>query len=107
MDCVFCKIAEGVVPAKRVWENELFVAFEDLRPKAPVHVLIAPRQHIVSLNDAPASILQALGQSILAVAEYTGVKARGYRTIINTGVEGGQEVQHLHVHVLGGKPLGI
>lgn len=108
-NCIFCKIVAGTIPAKKVFEDDAIVAFHDIHPVAPVHFLIIPREHIASLYDAGANHEAVLGR-ILAV---TGRLAReqgatdGFRTIINTGRVGRQEVYHLHVHVIGGpNPLG-
>lgn len=107
MSCIFCRIARREVPADIVWEDEHFVALNDLHPKAPVHVLLIPRQHVGTLHEATAEVLQAMLPAVVHLAGILGVRDRGYRTIINTGVEGGQEVPHVHVHILGGKPLGL
>jgi histidine triad (HIT) family protein len=108
-NCIFCKIARGDIPSRKVFEDEDVLAFHDISPQAPVHFLIIPKQHIASLYDAEASHQAVLGR-MLAVA---GRLAReqgagdGFRTIINTGRVGGQEVYHLHMHIFGGpEPLG-
>lgn len=108
-NCIFCKIARGDIPSRKVFEDEDVLAFHDIHPQAPVHFLIIPKQHIASLYDAEASHQAVLGR-MLAVA---GRLAReqgagdGFRTIINTGRVGGQEVYHLHMHIFGGpEPLG-
>ena len=108
-DCVFCKIARGQIPSKKVYEDEDIFAFQDINPQAPVHFMMIPKRHIASLADATLEDAKVLGR-ILALS---GRLAReqgspdGYRTIINTGRIGRQEVQHLHVHVLGGpEPFG-
>jgi len=106
-DCIFCRIAAGEIPADTVYEDEQVMAFRDIQPKAPVHLLMIPKQHIASLmelnreHDALMAHMLALLPS-LARAE--GLE-QGFRTIINTGKEGGQEVFHLHIHLLGGSPL--
>lgn len=103
-NCIFCKIVAGSIPAKKVYEDDDIFAFHDIHPVAPVHFLIIPKTHIASLYEADASHQTALGK-ILAVA---GRLARdqgatdGFRTIINTGRVGRQEVYHLHVHIIGG-----
>ena len=108
-DCIFCKIARGQIPSKKVYEDDELVAFHDINPQAPVHFMMIPKRHIASLADATLEDAKVLGK-ILALS---GRLAReqgspdGYRTIINTGRIGRQEVQHLHVHVLGGpEPFG-
>lgn len=104
-NCIFCKIARGEIPATIVAENDMAIAFRDLDAKAPVHVLVIPRKHVASLarcND-PATLGEVL---ILAaeVARKEGLKD-GYRVVINTGLDGGQTVHHLHAHVLGGRNM--
>ncbi len=105
MACLFCQIASKEIPATLVWENEQFLAFNDIHPKAPVHVLLIPRQHVESLahvTSADQPMLGQLMQHVADVAAVVGLKKRGFRTIINTGREAGQEVPHLHLHILGG-----
>ena len=108
-DCIFCKIARGEIAAKKVYEDEDVLAFHDMRPQAPVHFLIIPKQHVATLYDADASHEKALGKLLslagrLASQEGAG---EGFRSIINTGRVGHQEVYHVHMHVLGGpEPLG-
>jgi len=108
-DCVFCKIARGEIPAKKVFEDEEVFAFHDIRPQAPVHLLIVPKRHVATLYDVDASHQQALGK-LLALAGRLARQegaADGFRAIINTGRVGHQEVYHVHMHVLGGpEPLG-
>ena len=108
-NCIFCKIVRGEIPAKKVHEDDHVVAFHDVRPQAPVHLLLVPREHVATLYEADARHEKALGR-LLALA---GRLARqegandGFRTIINTGKVGHQEVYHVHMHVLGGpEPLG-
>jgi histidine triad (HIT) family protein len=105
MACLFCQIVSKEIPAQIVWEDDSFVAFNDIHPKAPVHVLLIPRQHVESLAHVKPADAEMLGQLMLRVgdvAAVVGLKERGFRTIINTGKEGGQEVPHLHLHILGG-----
>jgi len=108
-DCIFCRIASGEITSAVVLEDADFIAFRDLDPKAPEHVLVIPREHVVSLNEL-AGRRDDLGGSILKfivrVAEELGVKDSGYRVISNVGADGGQEIQHLHFHVLGGENMG-
>ena len=105
-DCIFCRIVSREIPASLVAENEFAVAFRDLDPKAPTHLLVVPRRHIVSLADADdAAELGALMLLAAQVARSEGVAETGYRTVINTGANGGQSVFHLHAHVLGGRAM--
>ena len=108
-DCIFCRIASGEIGSAVVLEDADFVAFRDLHPKAPQHILVVPREHVVSLNDLadePDGRGDALLRFIVRVAETVGIKDTGYRAITNVGADGGQEIQHLHFHVLGGENLG-
>lgn len=108
-DCIFCKIAAGEIPADIVWQDEHAVAFRDIRPQAPVHVVFIPRRHVLSFAEvtgADAPFLASLGTGIRAVAEAQGIAQTGFRVLSNNGPDGGQEVAHLHVHLLGGRPLG-
>lgn len=105
-DCLFCQIANGDVPADIVARSPVGVAFRDIDPKAPTHVLVIPRQHISSLNEA--SDVRLLGQLVLfarEVAQEEGLWSRGYRLVINTNRDAGQTVFHLHVHLLGGRRM--
>jgi len=107
MGCLFCKIVAGEVPAKLAYENEHVVAFHDIRPMAPTHVLVIPRKHIVGIAEATEEDVSALGQVMLAgrrVAEQLGLDD-GYRLVVNNGENAGQSVLHLHLHVLGGRTL--
>ena len=103
-NCVFCKIAAGQIPSKKAYEDEQLLAFHDIHPWAPVHVLIIPKLHIATLADVGTEHQELMGR-ILTLAprlmRQQGV-TNGFRTIINTGQDGGQEVYHLHVHVIGG-----
>ena len=106
-DCVFCRIASGALPVPFVAHNDVAVAFRDMHPQAPVHVLVVPRRHVASLL-GPASSHELAGLLSLAaeVARVEGVSESGFRTVINTGDDGGQTVHHLHLHVLGGRAMG-
>jgi len=107
-DCVFCQIAQGKIPAEVVYQDEQVICFQDLNPRAPVHLLVIPREHLVSLNAADEKHRSLLGQILLVakqVARETGIDGDGYRLVTNCGRNGGQEVPHLHFHLLGGKPL--
>lgn len=107
MSCTFCKIIEGQIPSTPVFQDELGYAFADINPKAPVHVLIVPRQHIASLDDATLDDRALLGHLLWAAAEIARKKGlgNGYRIVVNTGEDGGQTVDHLHLHLLGGRLL--
>lgn len=107
-DCLFCRIVAGEIPADIIYEDDQCIAFRDLNPQAPVHVLVIPRRHITSLNEAGQTNELALGQLLLAaarVAKSEKLSEAGYRTIINTGAGAGQSVFHLHLHILGGRAL--
>ena len=107
MSCLFCKIVDGSIPSTAVYQDELCYAFADIHPQAPVHVLVAPREHIVSLDDADEGDRALLGHLLWAAAQIAKVKglSNGYRVVVNTGEDGGQTVEHLHVHLLGGRSL--
>ncbi|MBG9792619.1 HIT family hydrolase [Paenibacillus dendritiformis] len=109
MDCIFCKIIEGSIPSKKVLENEHVVAFHDITPQAPVHILIIPKKHIATMNDVQAEDAVLMGEIHLAarqIARDLGIADSGYRLINNCGKDSGQVVFHLHFHLLGGEPLG-
>lgn len=102
-DCIFCKIVKGDIPAKKVYEDEEVIAFNDIRPIAPVHFMIVPKQHVAGLNDCFQTHQSLLGKILLLAPKLAAEHGlQGFRTMINTGREGGQEVFHLHVHVFGG-----
>lgn len=104
--CIFCRIAHGEIPAKMVANNKEIVAFRDLNPQAPVHILIVPKKHIRSLDDAAdADLLGRMMSLAAAIARQEKIAKTGYRTVINTGKDGGQSVDHLHIHLLGGRPM--
>jgi len=106
--CIFCKIASGQIPSKKVYEDDSLIAFHDISPKAPVHVVVIPKLHIASTNDLK-DIDDSLASHILKqlpkIAEMLNVSNSGYRVVINCGENGGQSVEHLHFHVLGGRIL--
>lgn len=109
MDCIFCKIARGEIPSKKVLETEDVIAFDDIAPLAPVHTLVIPKKHIANVAEIQDEDGDLIGRVMLAardVAEKKGVAEAGFRLIVNTRDHGGQEVYHLHVHVIGGRPLG-
>lgn len=103
-DCIFCKIVRGEIPCRKVYEDELVLAFHDINPVAPVHFMLIPKVHLVSLADAGQEHEALLGKMLLlasGLAKELGLE-NGFRTVINTGKGGGQEVFHLHIHVIGG-----
>ncbi len=102
--CLFCRIVRGEIPAARVAETERCVAFRDIDPRAPTHVLVIPREHVASLNEATdATMLGELSLLAAKVARDEGIADGGYRTVVNTGPDAGQTVFHLHLHLLGGR----
>ncbi len=107
-ECIFCKIARGEIPSKKVYEDENYLAFHDIDPQAPVHIIIIPKKHIESLNEVSEDEKGMLGDLIILakrLAKDLGLE-KGYRIVINTGPEGGQAVLHLHLHLLGGREMG-
>ena len=109
MDCIFCKIVDGSIPSQKIFEDAEVIAFKDLSPKAPVHVLIIPKKHIANIKELTADD-KALTAHIFVdvvpkLAAELGIADAGFRTVINTGDEGGQTVHHLHVHLLGGRKM--
>ena len=107
-DCLFCKIADGSVPADVVHRDEHVVAFRDINPQAPAHILVIPRTHIGSLDEAGREHADMLGRLMVAardMARAEGIAEGGYRTVMNVGSDGGQTVHHLHLHVLGGRAM--
>jgi histidine triad (HIT) family protein len=108
MSCLFCKIARKEIPAKIAYEDDDIVAFHDINPVAATHVLVIPKKHLVSLAEATADDQALLGKLLLTakhVAEQEGRSGDGFRTVINSGINAGQSVFHLHVHVIGGRPM--
>ncbi|MBX6365579.1 MAG: histidine triad nucleotide-binding protein [Gemmatimonadetes bacterium] len=107
--CLFCRIVAGEIPAKVVRQDEETVAFRDINPQAPVHVLVVPRRHIASVNALAAADAALVGALFLAAREIAaaeGLADAGYRLVMNTGPDAGQSVDHIHLHVLGGRHLG-
>ncbi|MBK2029419.1 histidine triad nucleotide-binding protein [Francisella noatunensis] len=103
-DCIFCKIVTGEIPSKKVYEDENVFAFHDINPAADIHVLVIPKKHIASLNELTEQDEKLMGKFMLSipkVAKLLGLK--GFKTVFNTGKEGGQMVFHIHAHILGGK----
>ena len=107
MDCLFCKIIAGQIPAKKVYEDDQVFAFEDINPQAPTHVLIIPKRHIVGLKEAKPEDAEILGYLQLVAAKLGRERKieEGYRTVYNVGPGAGQSVFHVHLHLLGGRPL--
>lgn len=106
MPCVFCDIVEGTIPSDRVYEDDRCVVFNDISPAAPVHMLVVPKTHAQSLSEVEDESL--LGHLLFVAAQQAkerGLQEGGYRVVINTGTDGGQTVDHLHLHVLGGRSL--
>lgn len=106
-DCLFCKIITGEIPSKKVREDEYTYAFEDIDPKAPTHVLVVPKQHIVGLKEAQVRDAEIIGRCHLAAAEIARDRKieHSYRTVLNVGPGSGQSVFHLHVHLIGGRDM--
>ncbi|ADU97016.1 histidine triad nucleotide-binding protein [Thermovibrio ammonificans] len=107
--CVFCKIVKGELPAKVVYEDDRVMAFHDINPQAPVHVLVIPKEHIPTVNDLKEEHAELIGHIFLVIkkiAKELGIAESGYRVLVNCNSDGGQEIYHLHFHLLGGKPLG-
>lgn len=108
-DCLFCKIIKGDIPSDKVYEDEEILAFKDINPAAPIHILVIPKKHISSLIDIEPEDEMLIGKIysvINKIAEQQGVKEKGYRVIVNCREDGGQEVMHLHFHLLAGRKLG-
>jgi histidine triad (HIT) family protein len=105
-ECLFCRIVRKEIPAAIVAENGHCVAFRDINPQAPTHVLVIPRQHVASLNDVKDATLLGQMQLLAAqIAKAEGLSERGYRTVINTNADAGQTVFHIHLHLIGGRPM--
>jgi histidine triad (HIT) family protein len=107
-DCLFCKIVAGEIPSTKVHEDDVVIAFRDIAPRAPTHILVIPRDHIGSaadLTEADAPMLGRLFTTIAEIARAEGIAEAGYRLVSNVGRWGGQTVDHLHVHLLGGRPF--
>lgn len=106
-DCLFCRIVRGEIPAKIVAENAHCVAFRDINPQAPTHIVIVPRAHVASLNEATdAAMIGELALMASAIARREGIADSGYRTVFNTNGDAGQTVFHLHLHLIGGRQMG-
>ena len=110
MDCIFCKIIAGQIPSDVVYTDNKVIAFRDINPLAPVHLLIIPREHITTLNDISEQETMLMGHMLQVarqLAKQHGIATKGYRVVINCGPQGGQVVQHLHMHLLGGRELSV
>jgi histidine triad (HIT) family protein len=107
MSCLFCKIIDGSIPSTRIYEDEECIAFADIHPQAPAHLLVVPRKHIGSLAEAASEDTPLLGHLLARAADLARQRGltKGYRTVINTGADGGQTVDHLHLHLLGGRHM--
>jgi histidine triad (HIT) family protein len=107
-DCLFCKIRDGEIPGDMVYENDDILAFRDVNPQAPTHVLIVPRKHIATVNDLQDEDADIMGQMVLAaqdIAGYEGIAEDGYRLVLNCNAKAGQTVFHIHMHLLGGRNM--
>ena len=107
-DCLFCRVVAGEIPAKVVFQDEHLVAFQDINPQAPMHVLIVPRRHVATLNDLSGTDDALVGEMVrraASIASEQGHAQRGYRTVFNCNADAGQTVFHIHLHVLGGRPM--
>ncbi len=108
--CVFCDIVNGKIPADKVYEDDNYMAFKDINPKAPVHILIIPKKHIEYLSDIDDMNKNIIGDmAVIAnkIAKQLGIDKSGYRVVINNGPDSGQEVFHIHMHLLGGKKMSF
>ncbi len=108
-DCLFCKIIKGEVPSSKVYEDEKVYAFKDINPAAPIHILVVPKKHVdslVDLSEKDEKYVWAIHEAINKIAEEQGFKKDGYRVIVNCGKDAGQEIMHLHYHLLAGAKFG-
>lgn len=108
MDCIFCKIIKGEMQAEKVYEDQQVIAFKDINPQAPIHLLIIPHKHIATLNDCDKEDTLLMGhimQVATQLAEDSGISESGYRVVFNCNGNGGQEVDHIHLHLLGGRQM--
>lgn len=109
-DCIFCKIAKKEIPSSIVYEDNDIIAFKDINPVTPVHILVIPKKHIESILDIKEDdeiLVGKIHTVINKIAKQEGISEKGFRVIVNCGEDGGQEVKHLHYHILGGKKLGV
>ena len=108
MSCLFCKIIAGEIPATKVYEDDRLIAFNDINPQAPMHVLVVPKQHVPTLNDLVSKdddVVGAMVRAAAAIARERGFDAAGYRTVFNCNAQAGQTVFHIHLHLLGGRVM--
>lgn len=105
MDCLFCKIIAGDIPSAKVYEDEQVFAFRDINPQAPVHVLVVPKKHMANILECDGETMAALLNAVQKIAAQEGIDRDGFRVISNCGKNGAQSVNHLHIHMLGGKQL--
>ena len=108
-DCVFCKIIKGEIPSEKVYEDEEILAFKDINPAAPIHILVIPKKHIATILDVKPEdnyLISRIYTVINQIAKDIGIEKEGFRVIVNCGKNAGQEVMHIHFHMLGGKKLG-
>ena len=103
--CIFCKIVNNEIPSNKLLENDDFMAFHDLHPKAPIHILVIPKKHVECFQDVQPNMMAGMTSFIQEVTTLMGIDKSGYRLITNNGDDGGQEVHHLHFHILGGAKL--
>jgi histidine triad (HIT) family protein len=109
-DCIFCKIIAKQAESQIVFEDAEMIAFKDIRPKAPVHMLVVPKKHFVDLNAATPADTELIGHMLLraaAIAKDSGIDQSGYKVVTNTGDDGGQIIHHFHLHVVGGEPIKV
>ena len=106
-NCLFCKIVRGEIPSNKVYEDERVLAFRDIDPQAPVHVLLIPKQHFGSILDVDADTFGYMQTIVKKLADELGIADKGFRVVVNTGEDGQQSVKHLHFHILGGKALAL
>lgn len=107
-DCIFCKIISGDIPAKVVFEDDRVLAFEDIHPQAPTHILLIPKAHYASLNQVPGDEADLIGHLLMTarrIAGERGIGEEGFRIVLNTGPNSGQDVFHIHFHLLGGRKM--
>ena len=108
-DCIFCKIASGEIPAEKIYEDDTVIAFSDINPVAPVHVVIIPKRHFsttLDMSEEAPELFGSMMKASSAVARKKGIAESGFRLILNTNADGGQEVFHVHMHLMGGEPIG-
>ena len=105
MECIFCRIVNGEIPSEKVYEDDEVLAFKDVNPEAPCHVLLIPKKHATDLVAAGSELFSVVAGKIPMLAEKLGLQENGFRVVVNTGADGGQTVGHLHFHILGGRSL--